>query len=337
MQCDVLVEDIPVDHYIPDGWGPPNFQAAYNLPPGILGTGQVVGIVDAFDNPNVAPDLATYRKEFKLGNAHFNKYNQKGEQGHYPAKDAGWGIEIDLDVEMVSAVCPRCTIDLIEANTAGTKNLFAAEREAVKLGATIVNSSWGGTATDAGDTFSKPGILYVASAGDSGYGVQSPAELPTVVSVGGTILVQSGSRYDETVWPDGGGGCSVVAKPSWQSDPDCKNRTGNDISAVAFHAAEYDTDSEPGWITVRGTSVASPLVAGMFALAGNAGKQYGGKNLWLLTARQHKRDFHTNITGSINKCPPEYESTYICTGGTGQFGTYSGPAGWGSPKGIGAL
>ena len=68
----------------------------------------------------------------------------------------------------------------------------------------------------------------------------------TVVSVGGTLLSKSGSTYSETVWPDTGGGCATeVAKPSWQHDPGCSGRTANDVAAVAWNVAEYDTYGIP--------------------------------------------------------------------------------------------
>ena len=74
-------------------------------------------MVDAYDNPNVASDLAVYRRHYGLPKAKFYKYNQSGQQSHYPKGDTGWGSEIDLDVELVSASCPNCTIYLIESNS----------------------------------------------------------------------------------------------------------------------------------------------------------------------------------------------------------------------------
>lgn len=340
MQCDVLIDNAKIAPDTPGGWGPPSLEAYYNLPSASKGSGQIVAIVDAYDQPNVASDLAAYRTEFNLGTAHFKKFNQKGQQKNYPVGNAGWGTEISLDVEMVSAGCPKCTIYLVEADSPTTSDLFAAEKEAVKLGAHIVSNSWGGGAGNASKAaFDAPHVLYLASAGDSAYGMQDPADYDTVLSVGGTILQQNGSgAYDEIVWPDSGGGCSVVAKPSWQKDPTCTNRTGNDLSAVAFWTAVYDTyGGDPGWFTVRGTSVASPLLASMFALAGNAQSEYGGKNVWRLKAKEQAKDFHTNITGSIANCPTQYQKTYVCDAQSGQFGTYSGPTGWGSPNGIAGL
>jgi subtilase family serine protease len=320
------------------GWGPADFQARYNLPSSTKGAGQVVAIVDAFDNPDVTSDLAAYRKNFGLGTGKFNKYNQEGKKGNYPAGSSGWGVEIDLDVEMVSAGCPKCTIDLIEANDNSGTNLYLAEVEAVKLGATIVSNSWGGGGgSSSAGSFDTKGITYLASAGDSGYGMQDPADYETVVSVGGTVMSLSGKTYSEIVWIDSGGGCSVVTKPTWQKDKGCSQRTGNDISAVAWNAAEYDTYGQGGWFTVGGTSVASPLIAGIYALAGNSTKQYGGKNLWTLSKKTRTKGLHYIKTGGLAGCPSSLSGSYLCTAGTKQFGTYSGPAGWGTPNGVTAL
>jgi subtilase family serine protease len=328
------------------GWTPADLEAAYNLPSSSKGAGQVVAIVDAFDNPDVATDLATYRSEFNLPKANFTKYNEKGEKGSYPkacpktGPDAGWCVEIDLDVEMLSASCPNCTIYLLEAKNNSSKNLEIAEKEAVTLGATIISNSWGGGAGGrSGGAFNTAGITYLASAGDGGYGMQDPADWHEVVSVGGTLLHFASSAYSETVWPDTGGGCSVVSKPAWQDDPKCSKRTGNDVSAVAWAVAEYDTynTNSTGWFEEGGTSVSSPLIAGVFGLAGNSNKQHGGENFWTLSAKDQAKDFHSQITGTDNRCPSEYTGTYLCDGDTGQYKTYSGPAGWGSPNGIGAF
>ncbi len=131
------------------GWAPADLQARYKLPSSTKGSGQIVAIVDAYDNPNVASDLATYRSNYDLGTANFTKYNQQGKTGNYPQGNTGWGIQIDLDVEMVSASCPLCTIYLIEANSADGSDLAASVREAVKLGVHIVNTSWGCAGSDA--------------------------------------------------------------------------------------------------------------------------------------------------------------------------------------------
>jgi subtilase family serine protease len=334
-QCDVQVG--PAIQMHPDGMHPDGSQPvgitltdilkAYQYTPK-GGKGVTVGIVDAYDNPNAASDLNVFRSYFNLPAITFTKYNQTGQQSNYPTGNASWGLEEDLDIEMVSVSCPSCNIILVEANTNNSGDLSASEAEAVKLGATVVSNSYDGGGMNQND-FNQKGITYVASAGDAGYGINYPASYSTVVSVGGTVLIpsQKGKRgYTETIWRDSGAGCSTQPKPSWQKDPGCSNRTANDVSAVAQQVAEYDSYSQSGWFTVAGTSISSPLIAGFFAEAGNSTKQNGGQNLWSAKAQKH---LYPVLTGSDGTC----SGSYLCTAGTKQFGNYSGPGGWGSPHG----
>ena len=321
------------------GWGPTDFQTRYNLPSSTKGSGQIVAIVDAYDNPNVASDLAQYRSNFGLGTANFTKYNQNGQTSGFPSGNTGWGVEIDLDVEMVSAVCPKCTIYLVEANGADTADLEAAEVTAVNLGAHIVSNSWicyGSDACVDSSKFDTSGVLYLASSGDGGYDQNgAPEALASVVSVGGTVLSKSGSNYNESAWNGAGGGCSNngsgvgVTKPSWQHDASCTYRTDSDVSAVSLGVAEYDTYGYGGWFTVGGTSVASPMMGGVYALAGNASSQNAAQKIWKLKKKALKKELHDITSGSDGSCG----GSYLCTGVKG----YDGPTGWGSPNGIKAF
>ena len=161
------------------------------------------------------------------------KYNQTGQQSNYPQGSPNWGVEIDLDVDMVSASCPNCNVILVEGNSNTGATSGRQKQEAVKLGATVVSNSYGGTGGSESNYQTK-GITYLASSGDGGYGLYEPATFQDVVAVGGTVLSKvTGKRgYNEVVWPDSGGGCSSTdeAKPSWQKDPDCSYRTGSDIA-----------------------------------------------------------------------------------------------------------
>ncbi len=339
-QCAVLVGIGKVQPGVA-GWAPADIASVYRLPSAKKGKHQVIGIVDAYDNPNVASDLAVYRSNFGLPPADFHKFNQKGQQKNYPKADQGWGIEITIDVDMVSAACPNCTIYLIEANNNSLRNLGASVERAVKLGARIVSNSWGCYQVGCKwhtNVFDDPAALYLAASGDIGYGTFPPAEFSSVISVGGTVLSKSGSTYSERVWPDTGGGCATgIAKPSWQNDPDCSWRTGNDIAAVSLNVAAYDTYGYSGWVTTYGTSIATPIVASAFALAGGPPSKPGGEIFWELSKKQVAKDLHAIKVGSVGKCPPSLNGSYLCTAGTGQFGTYSGPSGWGTLNGIGAL
>src|SRR5579862_4008096 len=272
------------------GWTPVDFQTRYNLPSSMKGAGEIVAIIDAYDNPYVASDLGQYRSQFGLGTATFAKYNQRGEQKNYPVGDTAWGLEIDLAVEMVSATCPLCTIDLIEADSNGAGDLEAAEIEAVKLGAHIVSNSWACDGSRCLDkrAFSHREVTYIAAGGDSGFSeVAEPAAFDSVAAIGGTELSKHGSQYGESIWSSSTGGCAAgIKKPKWQHDPYCNARIANDAAAVAIEIAIYDSYGFGGWSTVSGTSAAAPLVAGIFGLAGNARRQHGGRTFWL---RKHHR------------------------------------------------
>jgi hypothetical protein len=344
-QCDALTF-VGGAHPNVTGWTAANLESAYNLPSSTKGSGQIVAIVDAYDNPDVASNLTTYRSVMGLPAASFYKYNQEGQQSNYPEGSEGWGTEIDLDVEMVSASCPNCTIYLVEANSSEWSDIETAEAEAVTLGATIVTNSYSGTGASE-SYYDTPGVTYLASAGDDGYSLYDPATYQAVVAVGGTMLTEAPKKknkrgWTEVVWnTDGystGGGCSSTdeAKPSWQSDPKCTYRTGNDVSAIAWDVAEYDTYGYSGWIEEGGTSVASPFLAGVFALAGNSTSQDGGKAFWTMSKKARKHGLYKITSGSTNDCGSA-AGTYLCTAGTKQFGTYSGPAGWGTPNGSGAF
>jgi hypothetical protein len=308
--------------YAVSGWAPADFQTRYKLPSGTKGAGQIVAIVDAYDNPNAASDLAAYRSEFGLGAPTFYKYNQDGQQGNYPSGSVGWGVETDLDAEMVSATCPLCTIYLVEANSSDTSDLQTATAEAVKLGAHIVDDGWGCDASSCVSQryFDHKGVTYVAADGDGGYpDLYPPAAFASVAAIGGTVLSKSGSQYSETIWDDSAGGCATdVKKPKWQHDTVCTYRLGNDAAAVAWDVAAYDSYGYSGWFTVGGTSVSSALMAGMFGLAGNATHQDGGRTFW---QSRHHKDLY-KIGGTCS--------------GYGK-GRYTSCAGWGSPDGLGAL
>ena len=70
---------------------------------------------------------------------------------------------------------------------------------------------------------------------------------------------------------------------------------------------------------------------GRVALAGDARKQDGGKIFWTLSEKKRQEDLHI-ITSGNNDCPPRLRGSYLCVAGTEEFGTYSGPTGWGSAQ-----
>ncbi|GAA2249218.1 peptidase S8 [Kitasatospora cystarginea] len=328
----------------PSGYGPSDLLSAYNLPVG-GGAGQTIAIVDAYDDPNAESDMAVYRAQYGLpacttANGCFKKVNQTGGT-KYPSKNSGWAGEISLDLDMVSAIAPNAKIILVEANTAGMTNLGTSVNTAVKLGAKFVSNSYGGSESSADtsyDTsyFNHPGVAITVSAGDSAYGAQYPASSRYVTSVGGTALKRSsGARgWSESVWSTSstegtGSGCSAYdAKPTWQKDTGCGKRTVSDVSAVADPAtgvAVYQTYGGSGWAVYGGTSASSPIIAGVYALAG--APSTGSYPASFPYA--HTSALNDVTTGSNGSCSP----SYLCTAGTG----YDGPTGLGTPNGLTAF
>jgi subtilase family serine protease len=331
------------------GYGPSQLQSAYNLTSASAadGSGRTIAVVDAFDDPTAASDLATYRSSAGLPAVpSFEKLNQNGQTSPLPAEAPAsddWTLEESLDLDMASAICPLCKIVLVEATNDSGTGLDVAENAAAGV-AGYISNSWGGneassdTTLDSSD-FNHPGDVITASAGDSDFGVIYPATSPNVVAVGGTSLsTASNSRgWTEKVWnttpgSEGtGSGCSTVEpQPSWQTAlglSGCTKRIDNDVAADAdpnTGVAVYDTSNgNGGWNEVGGTSASSPMLAAMYALAGNAGTTPADD------IYTHTSNFFDVTTGNNGSCSP----AFLCTAETG----YDGPTGIGTPDGITGL
>ncbi len=253
----------------------------------------------------------------------------------YPRGNTGWAEEISLDLDMVSAICPNCHILLVEASSNSFANLAAAVDEAATLGANAISNSYGGGeyTSEVSDQahYNHPGIAITVSSGDGGYGVEFPAASQYVTAVGGTSLSRSSTTtrgWAETVWSGAGSGCSAyISKPTWQTDTGCLRRTVADVAADAdpnTGVSVYDTYREPGWLVFGGTSVASPIIASVYALAGNAASLIYGSYPYSRTS-----SLFDVTSGSNGSCG----GSYLCTGARG----YDGPTGNGTPSGTGAF
>jgi Subtilase family len=323
-------------------------------------------------------------------NGCFRKVNQAGSRTPLPSstsKEAkAWAGEIATDVEVAHAVCQNCHILLVEASLPEYTDLAAAEETAVKLGAGEISDSWGGPEAG-GDSpaFDHTGVVITAAAGDDGYldwdakeaaerGLPDyPATSPNVIAVGGTRLTLAGlggARAQETVWNGdgaGGGGCSTLfkAQPWQQSVADwaqvgCpeNHRAAADVSADSdpyTGVAVYDStpfEGRTGWGTIGGTSVASPIIASVFALAGGAhGVAYPARTLYenLLASPGSLYDVVSDsASGSNGACGQPFDEAtgvsgctlaeedascsarLICLAGKG----YDGPSGVGTPNGT---
>jgi subtilase family serine protease len=337
-RCIALVRtDSVTANLMPDfaSYGPADLRAAYALPSTSGGAGQTVAIVDAYNDATVASDLTKYRSTYGLpacttANLCFKKVNEAGSAtGPFPANNAGWAQEISLDVDMVSAVCPKCHILLVEASTASFTDLAASVDTAARLGARTISNSYGGGEFSgevaAQSHYNHPGVMITASSGDSGYGPQFPAASQFVTAVGGTSLTHNGATWAESVWAGAGSGCSAfMPKPAWQKNTGCPRRTIADVSAVADPNTGVIVVYSGGFYVFGGTSVSSPIIAAVYALAGNAALLHYGSNPY-----SHTAALHDVTTGSNGTCAP----AYLCHGVAG----YDGPSGLGTPKGAGAF
>jgi hypothetical protein len=340
--CTARVRTDPTNHIkpfvTPQGLGPADLASAYKLDPAKTSTA-TVAIVDAFNYPNAASDLATYRSQFGLppctvANGCLIIDNAQGA-GNSPAGD-DWTVEAALDLDMVSAACPTCKILLVEAKDDQGNGLFTAQHQAVgHAGVVAISDSWGGP-SDGSDIsensqfFTIPGVnIFVASgdSGNTGATPDVPSTLANVIGVGGTSLVKSttASRgWTEGAWSGAGSSCSkLTTTPAFQtgSATGCAKRAAADVSAVAdpnTGLAVFNAGSG-GWIVVGGTSAASPFVAGVFARYGIATSNDAS------FAYAHASQFFDVTTGKNGTCAGK-----LCNAGAG----WDGPTGLGTPNGA---
>jgi hypothetical protein len=350
----------------PVGYGPPDLQSAYNLTPlaATNGTGRVIAVVDAYDDPSAESDLAVYRATYGLppcttANSCFHKVNQNGAQGSYPApapvapgQNASWATEISLDLDMVAANCPRCSILLVEANSSAPGDLASSvDTAAAYPGVVAISNSYGidesamvsfghhGVSSVVyayGASYDHPGIFITAASGDLSHGTAPlfPAVLATVASTGGTTLQRAGNArgWSETAWSGAESSCSAIEyQPSWQSaDANvtsvCGLRAVADLSyesddTTVYGVAVYDTYDQgfsTPWIGAGGTSVAAPAIAAI----------YGGLGTNFTTAYPFYAapgTLYDVTSGSNGQC-----GTLLCNATTG----WDGPTGLGTPNGV---
>ncbi len=105
-------------------------------------------------------------------------------------------------------------------------------------------------------------------------------------------------------------------------------RTVADVSAVAADVPIYNKHWG-GWVTVAGTSMAAPLIAGIYGLAGDAAKIRPGY------LYRHSTALFDVTTGNRFLIPAGLAcgGDYLCVAKKG----YDAPAGLGTPAGIGGF
>ncbi|HXW15551.1 MAG TPA: S53 family peptidase [Terriglobia bacterium] len=344
---------------------PASLACLYGLAPALLGCNpnsttanpgggsQTIAIVDAYDYPEAASDLAVFSAQFGLPTPTASNFTVVYASGHEPPVDptGGWEGEEALDIEQAHAFAPYAHIYLVEANSGSNSDLYPAVNVATNLvicgdrtcphggnGQGEVSMGWGASEWSQeylnDYLFNHEGVVYFAAAGDEA-GVEYPCVSPNVVCVGGTSTARSiftGNFLYQVAWQDASGGfSSYEPRPSYQNSISAIVGPTRGVPDLSFDAnastGVWNYDSVPfeyapgefapgGWSIAGGTSVGSPSVAGIVNAAGHF---YGSSFLELETIysnRSKSSDF-TDIT--LGTCGPYISFTAtpgwdFCTG-----------------------
>lgn len=275
----------------------------YNTTLNPTGGSRAIALVDAYDNPNIFYDTIIFNAQFQVNaSAPQVVYAPAGAfpPGQCagpatqppPAKGTGWDIEASLDVQWAHAMAPNATLYLVEAQSSSLLDLLCAVSVANSLvaaaGGGEISMSFGGgefAGENLGDpVFTTPGIVYFASTGDNP-GVMYPSASPNVVAVGGTSLsrntLSNNFRFENT-WQETGGGLSAFeSRPAYQNSiiglvgvargvPDISADANPSTGVWVFNSSYIPACAPVGcWFVVGGTSLSSPLLAGITNAAGH--------------------------------------------------------------------
>jgi subtilase family serine protease len=262
--------------------------------------------------------------------------------------DLGAGLEIALDIEWAHAMAPEARIDVVNDDFSSLDAIFQGMATAATLpGVSVVSISYlsffeaagkGSTEVALDNTYLAPALAtnphatFFAASGDFNVlfdeGPSYPSISPLVVSVGGTslFLTKSGQWGNEVGWAGSGGGISnTYPEPPYQQNDGFDSggfRTNPDVAADADPSTgvavydPFDFGTATPWVQDGGTSLATPLWAGMAAIADQGRVLAGGKPLGstaMLTdlynlANVAPGDFH-DITQGNNGFPagPGYD------------------------------
>lgn len=254
-----------------------------------------IALVEAYDYPTAANDLAVFSSHFGLPAANLSIVWAAGTKPPPDPFSGQWDAEQALDMEWAHAMAPNAKIFLVQAASQNLRDLLQAEQVASNLvrsaGGGEVSNSWGYLESSSyvpdDSYFTTPGVVYFASSGDSAFSLNYPSVSPDVIAAGGTSIQRNasgdftGEIYWDNLYGGGGGGLSLTEpRPSYQNVIPAivgNHRGVPDISSDAdplSGVAVYDTTPLFGvvqnWFQIGGTSVSSPTLAGIANVAGAA-------------------------------------------------------------------
>jgi kumamolisin len=327
---------------------PQHVKNAYGIP-NLTGEGQKVGIIElggAFSRE----DLIAYCNAMQVPAPPVSVVSVMG--GRQRSDPQGADIEVMMDVEIVAALAPLCSVRLYFAPNSDVG--FAAAVFQASQECDVVSISWGGperswpgSARQAMDRAleraAQQGVNVFVAAGDNGSGdgvpgnnVDYPSSSPYCIGCGGTTLIldPSGGIVSESVWNNGAGGATgggyskVYPQPDYQ-----KGHINGSLRGVPDVAGP--ADPETGWLlrvnggplTGGGTSAVAPLWAAIACLLNQkTGKRVG----WLSPILySNPRVFNDDVTGGNGayNAGPGWDA---CTGmgspnGSRLFGLFDPP------------
>jgi len=290
----------------------------YNVPTVVANSKKVtIAVIVAYTYPNLKEDLKIYwQNPINFGPSsnppNINIYTMNGA-----TTDIGWAQEECLDVQMVCTINPNANIWVVEAKSSRLSDLIIALNYANStIKADVISMSWGldevSQLNPYNNYFTNTSICYCAASGD--YNIVSwPATSSNCIAVGGTSLIWSPNNSPQrTEYPWNSAGCGyskIIAQPNYQYDINSithKNRVIPDLSLIGDVNTSAYTVYNGNWYGVGGTSVGTPIFAGILSLANqlrfNAGKSA------LTTVYNTSPNSTTN---SIYKAPINHVQTYL--------------------------
>lgn len=270
---------------------------AYNVKPlwnkGITGKGVSIATIVSFGDPDIQQVIDSYDQQNGLPKAHVTILAPVGNPKCPPGQEstcAGWKGETDLDIEMFHTLAPGAHLYVVATPVAETLGLhgFPQMMQAIDYlikhkTVQVISMSLGATE----ETFKSPaqiksldptferakaaGVPIMAATGDDGASgpkkgggtythrvVEWPGSDPLITAVGGTVLHYTDGHQtepDSLVQFSGGGLSHVYSRPTWQDG--VKGITKSNMRSMPDITMEG----------IEGTSMASPLFAGIIGLA----------------------------------------------------------------------
>lgn len=274
---------------------PADVQAFYGLPPALsslpAGSGETVAVVLASLSPTLVADYAYFRAYNKMapcttGSGCLSFYDQSGRRltdlSSAP-RHPDWYTEAALDMQAVATTCPSCRLVVVFAKDAQDASLQAAAMVAAAH-APYVSMSYGSheqstlpSALARGwlDDYIDPGHMFFAGTGDDGSpSTLWPASATGVIGVAGLSVARRSGAFFATAWAGSGAGCSLIPAVtdlrsliSSIASVCPLGRATTVVSGPADPESGLVVRSAGAWFSVGGTSLATPLTAGLAALS----------------------------------------------------------------------